>query len=91
MPLPNTKRFKVNGLDVDVTVVPIPAETNAYEIAAQAGNTVYKTRMSIGPADDVGPVYTVAQFQADLDAARLRAARIAAQREAIRSMHEVVS
>jgi len=74
----------VLGMAVAVTDTPLQGDCPAREITAQAGQTVVRLRHIFGAADGPRPEMTVEQLQADLDAARQRAATEAAWREDVR-------
>jgi hypothetical protein len=72
------------GMTVTVTETSLEGDRPGREITAQAGQTVVRLRHTFGAADGPRPEVTVEQLQADLHAARQRAATEAAWREDVR-------
>jgi hypothetical protein len=85
-----SKEVTALGLLVTVTETPLEGNRPRKEIEARAGQTVVRLRHTFGAADGPRPVVTVEQLQADLDAARQRAATEAAWREDLRMKLEQV-
>jgi hypothetical protein len=78
------------GMTVTVTETKLPGEIPACEIVAQAGETTVRLRHTFGAIDGPRAEITTEQLQADLDAARQRAANEAAWREDLRVKLEQV-
>lgn len=82
----NEKTIKAGGKNVKVATERHTEHVHKFVVTATVGETTVTRRITVGPSDGSGKAdYSQAQFAADMDKARTRAAEHAAFKEKVKN------